>query len=144
MREAPALSAIASKTSAGSSPAISPSTKASAAARLWIVTRWLAMNFIRLPLPKAPTYFCEHLAAALERRFVATGKDDEVLSGRLGASAAHRAVEQDLALRRELRLPTRLHLDRQGAAFDDDLALAVTRGDAALARHHLVEGIDIG
>src|SRR5437868_15539969 len=53
MREEPALSPITSKTSAGSSPAISPSTIASAAARLWIVTRWLAINFIRLPLPKA-------------------------------------------------------------------------------------------
>src|ERR1700730_16151717 len=58
MREVPALSASTSKTSARSSPAISPSTRASAAARLWIVTRWLAMNFILLPLPKAPTYFC--------------------------------------------------------------------------------------
>src|SRR6202035_4053962 len=91
MREEPALSTITSKTSAGSSPAISPSTKASADARLWIVTRWLAMNFIRLPLPKAPTFLRprhagEHLAAALERRLVAAGEDDEVFIGRLGGA----------------------------------------------------------
>src|SRR5712671_5561239 len=78
----------------------------------------------------------EHLAAALERRCVAAGEDDEVLPGRLGAGPAYRAVEQDLALPRELRLSTLLHLDRQGAAFDDDLALADARGDAALAGHH--------
>ena len=83
----------------------------------------------------------EHLAAALERRLVAAGEYDEVLSGRLGAGAAYRAVEQDLALGCELRLPACLHLDRQGAAFDDDLAHAVARGDAALACHNLLEGI---
>jgi hypothetical protein len=41
------------------------------------------MNFIRLPLPKVPTFLRprhagEHLAAALERRLVAAGEDDEV------------------------------------------------------------------
>src|SRR5260370_36453439 len=89
-------------------------------------------------------YAGEHFAAALESRFVTAGEDNEVLSGRLGAGAAHRTVEHDLALRREPRLPADLHLDRQGAAFDDDLALAIARGDAALVHHHLVEGINAG
>src|SRR5215471_4263944 len=89
-------------------------------------------------------YTGEHLAAALECRLVAAGEDDEVPTRRLGAGAAHRTIEQDLALRGELRLPASLHLDRQGAAFDDDLPAAVTRGDAALARHDLLEGIDVG
>src|SRR5262245_52508509 len=56
MREAPALSPITSSTSAGSSPARCPRTKASAVDKLWMVTRWLAMNFILLPWPKGPTY----------------------------------------------------------------------------------------
>jgi hypothetical protein len=80
----------------------------------------------------------------LESCFIAADKDDEVFCRRLRAGAAHRAVEQDLALRRELRLPAGFYVDRQGAAFDDDLAFAVARGDAALARYDLLEGIDTG
>src|SRR5215467_6381473 len=86
----------------------------------------------------------EHLAAALERGFVAAGEDDEVFRGRLGAGTAYRAVEQDFALCSELRAPERLHIDRQCAAFDDDLAGAIARRDAALTRHDLFEGIDTG
>jgi hypothetical protein len=47
-------------------------------------------------------------------------------------------------LRGELRLPASLYLDRQSAAFDDDLPHTIARGDATLARHYLFEGIDIG
>jgi hypothetical protein len=39
---------VAPATNVPGAIAISPSTIASAVARLWIVTRWLAMNFIRL------------------------------------------------------------------------------------------------
>src|SRR5260370_16304377 len=73
-------------------------------------------------------YAGEHFAAALESRFVTAGEDNEVLSGRLAAAAAHRTVELDLALRPEPPLPAALHLHRQGAAFDDDLALPIARG----------------
>src|SRR5215472_2725609 len=89
-------------------------------------------------------YTGEHLAAALECHLVAAGEDDEVPARRLGASAAHRTIEQDFALRGELRQPASLHLDRQSAAFDDDLPCAIARGDAALARHDLFEGVGIG
>src|SRR6516165_2943822 len=91
-----------------------------------------------------PRHAGEHLATALESRLIAAAKDDEVLPRCLSAGAAHRAVEQDLALRRELYLPLRLRLDRQGAAVDDDLARAVARGDATLARHYLLESVDTG
>src|SRR5213076_1790239 len=92
MREEPALSTITSKTSAGSSPAISPSTKASADARLWIVTRWLAMNFIRLPLPKAPTYFCARDMPASTSRQRSNAASSPLAKTRRSLLGRHRSV----------------------------------------------------
>ena len=86
----------------------------------------------------------EHLLRALERCRVAAAEDDEILPRRLRTGAANRAVEQDLALSRERGAAALLRLERERAALDDDLPLAVARCDAALAGRHLLEGVDAG
>src|SRR5215470_14236913 len=144
MREEPALSPITSTTSAGSSPAISPSTIASAAARLWIVTRWLAMNFIRLPLPKAPTYFCAREKPASTSRQRSKAASSPLAKTTRSFAAACAPVPLTGQSSRIFPCAARFHVDRHRAAFDDDLAPTVARGDAALPRHHLLEGIDAG
>src|ERR1700738_268272 len=102
MREEPALSTITSKTRAGSEPG--HFAEQDGFGRRQIVDRdEMVGNELhpaavaeRTDITLPARYAGEHLAAALERRLVAAGEYDEVLSGRLGAGAAYRAVEQDL------------------------------------------------
>ena len=123
-----------------------PSTIASAAATLWIATRWLATNFILLPLPKAPRSWTLRAkprnagSSALDRRRVAAGIDDEILDLRLRAGAGHRAIERRCGRPRAgCALNARLVVERQRAGLDDGAPgsfapAAISRAVASTAR----------
>ena len=136
MRDVPAPDPTTSTTLCGSSPAFMASTSASAAATLWMATRWLATNFILLPLPIGPEV--PHLAReAGERRRdpgdggrIAAGEHHEVLDRGLRARARHRAIERGVAGLREDALEGQLVLERERAGLGDDAALGLGPGDA--------------
>src|SRR5713101_6404366 len=146
MRDVPAPLPMTLTISSGSSPALMPSTMASALATLWMATSRLARNFILLPLPNADVMgqareAGEDRGAALAGGAVARGIDDEVARHRLRAGAAQGAIEHGDADFGEGVPRQLLRFDRQRAKFRHDevpARLGENGGDG------LVEGGDAG
>jgi len=85
-------------------------------------------------------YTGEHLAAALECRLVAAGEDDEVPARRLGAGAAHRTIEHDVAGFAQRGFGALLVAEGERARLDHDPGRKLMPGDR---RNRGIEGLGV-
>src|SRR3954447_2409079 len=125
MREVPAPLAMTSTMRRGSSPALAPSTIASAAAALCTATSRLdefhqAAVAERAEVVTDPGEGGEHVMNARERGLVAAAVQREIARPGLRPGARQRTVQQRHSDRAQPVVRHLLRLKRKGAEFGDD------------------------